>query len=94
MSLALGYLLNSLCINLCTLFAFSFYYFNISLLGLCVRSVKNLFPKRKIYHFNKEELKSLKLREFEGGNRLTIDKGVDRIEIAPHLLEIMKTFNK
>ena len=43
---------------------------------------KSLFPKRKRLEFTPTDLKTLILRETNGGNRLTIDKGSDRIEFA------------
>ncbi len=43
---------------------------------------KTMFPKRKRFEFTYDEIKSLKLRETDSGNRLTIDRGSDRIEIA------------
>lgn len=49
---------------------------------------KSLFPKRKRFEFTYDEIKSLKLRETDSGNRLTIDKGSDRIEIATSATEI------
>lgn len=51
---------------------------------------KSLFPKRKKIEFSYDEIKSLKLRETDSGNRLTIDKGSDRVEIAPSVSEIEK----
>ncbi len=49
---------------------------------------KAMFPKRKKHEFTHSEIKSLKLRETDSGNRLTIDKGVERIEIATSATEI------
>lgn len=51
---------------------------------------KTMFPKRKKIEFTYDEIKSLKLRETEAGNRLTIDKGSDRIDIASSATEIEK----
>jgi len=43
---------------------------------------KQLFKKRKKSEFTTQEINTLKLREHGGGNRLTIDKGNQRIELA------------
>jgi hypothetical protein len=43
---------------------------------------KQLFKKRKKSEFSSEEMNTLKLREYGEGNRLTIDKGNQRIELA------------
>ena len=51
---------------------------------------KTMFPKRKKIEFTHDEMKSLKLRETDSGNRLTIDKGSDRIDIASSATEIEK----
>ncbi len=52
------------------------------------RNQSPLAARRKTVRFEKADLKSLKLREAEGGNRLTIDKGRDRIEIAQSATEV------
>ncbi|MHC4353544.1 MAG: hypothetical protein ACYS0H_12610 [Planctomycetota bacterium] len=43
---------------------------------------KKLFQKRIRTEFDQAHLKTLCLREFEGGNRLTMDQGARRIEIG------------
>ena len=54
------------------------------------RPWKQMFPKRRRLEFNPEELKNMKLRDTDSGNRLTIDKNSERIEIASHTTEIEK----
>jgi len=49
---------------------------------------KSMFPKRKRIEFNSSEIKSIALREIESGNRLTLDKGSERIELACSATEI------
>ena len=49
---------------------------------------KRLFFKRKQAEFSTDELKTLSLREHDGGNRLTIDKGNTRVELACSATEI------
>jgi len=49
---------------------------------------KSLFPKRKRIEFTPPELKTMELRETDSGNRLTIDKGSERVEIATSASEI------
>ena len=49
---------------------------------------KNIFLKRKKIEFTHREIETLKLRETDEGNRLTIDKGSERIEIASSATEI------
>ena len=49
---------------------------------------RNLFPKRKIYTLNHNEINSIKLRETGMKNRLTIDKDSTRIDIAKSASEI------
>ena len=48
----------------------------------------SIFPKRKVVEFNHSEMSSLKLRETGSGNRLTIDSGSNRVEIAVNATEI------
>lgn len=43
---------------------------------------ENLFQKRMKTAFPPEQLRTLKLREFPAGNRLTIDQGSSRIDLA------------
>ncbi|WP_028313956.1 hypothetical protein [Desulfatibacillum aliphaticivorans] len=49
---------------------------------------KDVFKKRKKVSFSSEQLNSLKLREFEDGNRLTIDVGPERLDLAVSASEI------
>jgi len=49
---------------------------------------RKMFPKRIRTEFSSEEVRTLKLREFETGNRLTIDKNATRHEFANSLTEI------
>lgn len=49
---------------------------------------KNLFKKRVQTEFAHDELTSLRLREHDEGNRLTIDRGNTRLEIAAGATEI------
>lgn len=49
---------------------------------------KLIFQKREIIEFNTNEIKSLKLRETDTGNRLTIDTGTKRVDIATSATEI------
>ena len=51
---------------------------------------RSIFPKRKRIEFIPSDLKTMKLRETDSGNRLTIDKGSERIEIAMAATEIEK----
>ena len=43
---------------------------------------KKMFPKRVITEFDPSNLKTLTLREHDSGNRLTIDRGNNRYELA------------
>lgn len=47
-----------------------------------------MFPKRTRIEFLPAELKTMELRETDSGNRLTIDKGTERVEIAIGTTEI------
>ncbi|WP_420645646.1 hypothetical protein [Candidatus Leptofilum sp.] len=49
---------------------------------------KSMFHRRKKIEFMPIELKSLRLRETDSGNRLTIDRGADRIDIATRATEV------
>jgi len=51
---------------------------------------KSFFPKRRRFEVNHNEMKTLALREIESGNRLTVDKGTERIELAASASEIEK----
>jgi len=49
---------------------------------------KQMFSKRKKIEFSPIEIKTLRLRELDGNNRLTIDKGSERFVLATSLTEI------
>jgi hypothetical protein len=49
---------------------------------------KNLFPKRTIVELSPQQLRSLRLRETDSGNRLTVDVEATRLEIAQDATEI------
>ncbi|WP_320034753.1 hypothetical protein [Halarcobacter sp.] len=49
---------------------------------------RTLFFKRKQIEFNELDIKSILLRETSNGNRLTLDKGKERIELAYDATEI------
>jgi hypothetical protein len=49
---------------------------------------KSMFPKRKRVQIDHTEMKTLVLRETESGNRLTVDKGTERLELATSATEI------
>jgi hypothetical protein len=48
----------------------------------------DVFKKRLIRQFTSQELTSLKLREADGSNRLTIDAGNERIDLAVTATEV------
>lgn len=50
--------------------------------------MKSMFSRRKRIQFNHLNMKTLKLRETDNGNRLTIDHGTDRLELAKFSSEI------
>lgn len=49
---------------------------------------KSILPMRKRFEFTASELKTMELRETDSGNRLTVDKGSERVEIAVGATEI------
>jgi len=49
---------------------------------------KNLFPRRTIVELSPQQLRSLRLRETDSGNRLTVDVEATRLEIAQDATEI------
>lgn len=49
---------------------------------------KSMFHRRKQIEFTPADLQSLRLRETDSGNRLTIDHGADRIDIATGATEV------
>jgi hypothetical protein len=49
---------------------------------------KSLIPKRTRVELDHQQLRSLRLRETDSGNRLTFDLGQSRIDIAPSASEI------
>ncbi|WP_169568205.1 hypothetical protein [Sneathiella limimaris] len=50
--------------------------------------IQSLIRRRKIYNFDKPEIKTLMLRDQDHPSRLTIDHGKDRIEIGKSLTEV------
>jgi hypothetical protein len=46
------------------------------------------FPKRLRVELDRSQLQSLRLRETDSGNRLTVDVGAERVEIAPTASEV------
>jgi len=53
------------------------------------KKVTDIFgKKRKLLEFSKSEIGTLNLRETSEGNRLTIDKGADRIDLAEGATEV------
>jgi hypothetical protein len=53
-----------------------------------MNSWKSLFPKRTRVDIDRQKLKSLRLRETEAGNRLTVDAGAARLDIAQSASEV------
>jgi hypothetical protein len=49
---------------------------------------KSLFRKRLIKEFTGSDLRTLKLRETDAGNRLTIDMDSERLDLAKSASEI------
>jgi hypothetical protein len=49
---------------------------------------KKVFQRRKIVIFSPSDISTLKLRDVEGGNRLTIDKENERIDLGQTLTEV------
>lgn len=49
---------------------------------------KSMFPKRTRIEIDKEQTKTLSLRETDSGNRLTVDVGAKRIDLAVGASEI------
>jgi len=49
---------------------------------------KTVFERRKEIQFTPEEIATLRLRDTESDNRLTIDRGSDRIDIGKALTEV------
>jgi hypothetical protein len=56
--------------------------------GNTKNSWRSAFPKRVLADFDRRELQSLRLRETESGNRLTVDVEAERIEIASGASEV------
>src|SRR5262249_50409551 len=48
---------------------------------------KRMFKKREHVEFTPDEISTLRLREFDSGNRLTIDKGSNRYDLGVGLSE-------
>lgn len=53
-----------------------------------MEAYKTLFNRRKIYEFNPDTIKTLKLIETDSGNRLIIDVGPQRLELAKTATEM------
>ena len=53
-----------------------------------MNSWKSLFPKRTRVDIDRQKLKSLRLRETGAGNRLTVDAGAARLDIAQSASEV------
>ena len=53
-----------------------------------ITSWRSMFPKRRQADLDRSELQSLRLRETESGNRLTVDVEAQRIEIASAASEV------
>jgi hypothetical protein len=51
-------------------------------------SWNEMFPKRVRVELDRSQLQSLRLRETDSGNRLTVDVGAERVEIAPTASEV------
>jgi hypothetical protein len=51
-------------------------------------SRKFLFPKRTRVEIDRRQLRTLRLRETEAGNRLTVDAGAVRLDIAQSASEV------
>lgn len=51
-------------------------------------SWNEMFPKRIRVDLDRSQLQSLRLRETDSGNRLTVDVGAERVEIAPTASEV------
>lgn len=52
------------------------------------REWRSLFPKRSRVEIDRRQLQTLRLRETEAGNRLTVDAGAVRLDIAPSASEV------
>lgn len=53
-----------------------------------IEAWKKLFKRRRKIEFTPNEIQSLRLREIEPGNCLTIDKGIERFYIGTSLTEV------
>lgn len=49
---------------------------------------KRMFERRKTIQFTAKEVATLKLRDTETGNRLTIDHGAERVDVGRALTEV------
>ena len=47
-----------------------------------------MFPKRTRLELDRHTLQSLRLRETDGGNRLTVDAGAQRLDLAGAATEV------
>src|SRR5262249_23020800 len=48
----------------------------------------SLFPKRTIVTIDRRQLQSLRLRDTDSGNRLTVDAGAERLDLAQNAGEV------
>jgi hypothetical protein len=48
----------------------------------------SLFPKRTVIDIDRRQMQSLRLRETDGGNRLTVDAGATRLDLAQAASEV------
>jgi hypothetical protein len=53
-----------------------------------INNWRSAFPKRVLADLDRRELQSLRLRETESGNRLTVDVEAERVEIASGASEV------
>ena len=53
-----------------------------------VNSWRSMFPKRRQAEFDKSELQTLRLRETDAGNRLTVDVEGQRVDLAAGASEV------
>ena len=49
---------------------------------------KKMFKRRTKTEFSREDMQTLRLREIDGGNRLTIDNGAERVDLGTSLREV------
>ena len=49
---------------------------------------KRMFKRRKKTEISQQDIRTLRLREIDGGNRVTIDRGTERIDLGVSLSEV------